>query len=123
MNAQTYKDKAPIRGLLFEDTMELFKKGQIIPKRLGVLHVHKKVRHSITFGCDVWAAPGKEWVAVPGTGNCLVHAKGSKRIHRNGTKQEMEARFVNLWVDLQGIDYAIVVDHSVEVMYVKTKPL
>ena len=32
---------------------ELFKKGQIIPKRIGGLHVHRKARHRLVFGCDV----------------------------------------------------------------------
>ena len=32
--------------------MEFFKKGQLVPKRLGVAICHKKQRHHIVFGVD-----------------------------------------------------------------------
>ncbi|AWX01076.1 hypothetical protein DPF84_04630 [Enterobacter hormaechei] len=33
--------------------MELFKKGQLVPKRLGMVTCHKKQRQHIKFGTDV----------------------------------------------------------------------
>lgn len=50
---------------------ELFKKGQIIPKRIGGLHVHRKARHRLVFGCDV-LIDGANWVAAPWTGESMV---------------------------------------------------
>lgn len=32
---------------------EIFKKGQIVPKRLGLINVHNKARHNVLFACDV----------------------------------------------------------------------
>ena len=56
--------------------MELFKKGQLIPKRIGGLHVHRKARHRLTFGCDV-QIDGNNWIAVPDTGIAMVLCKKS----------------------------------------------
>lgn len=33
--------------------IEEFKKGQLVPKRLGTLLIHKKARHLVKFGVDV----------------------------------------------------------------------
>lgn len=33
--------------------IENFKEGQMIPKRLGMISCHKKVRQYVRFGCDV----------------------------------------------------------------------
>ena len=31
----------------------IFKKGQIVPKRLGLINIHSKARHNVRFACDV----------------------------------------------------------------------
>lgn len=46
--------------------MEHFKKGQIVPKRLGIMVATNQCQHRITFGCDV-DVDGKDIVAkTPG---------------------------------------------------------
>ena len=86
--------------------MELFKKGQLIPKRIGGLHVHRKARHRLTFGCDV-QIDGNNWIAVPGTGNSMVHCKKLGIRRNNGTYQSVDATFVDILFDASKVDYVI----------------
>ena len=86
--------------------MELFRKGQLIPKRIGGLHVHRKARHRLVFGCDV-QIDGNNWIAVPGTGNSMVDCKKLGIRRNNGTYQEVNANFIDVHFDASGIDYVI----------------
>ena len=86
--------------------MELFKKGQLIPKRIGGLHVHRKARHRLVFGCDV-QIDGNNWTAIPGTGDCMIHCKKLGIRRNNGTYQNIHADFVDIHFEANKIDYAI----------------
>ena len=86
--------------------MELFKKGQLIPKRIGGVYVHRKARHRLVFGCDV-QIDGNNWIAVPDTGNSMVHCKKLGIRRNNGTYQKVHADFVNIHFNANNIDYVI----------------
>ena len=75
--------------------MELFKKGQLIPKHIGGLHVHRKARHCLTFGCDV-QIDGNYWIAVPDTGIAMVLCKKLGISRNNGTYQSVLADFIDI---------------------------
>ena len=85
---------------------ELFKKGQIIPKRIGGLHVHRKARHRLVFGCDV-LIDGTNWIAVPDTGESMVHCKKLGIRRNNGTYQSVEAAFNGVNFNANKIDYVV----------------
>ena len=89
--------------------MELFKKGQLIPKRIGGLLVHRKARHRLTFGCDV-QIDGNNWTAVPDTGVSMVHCKKLGIRRNNGTYQNVHADFVDIYFEANKIDYVIRTD-------------
>ena len=78
---------------------EIFRKGQIVPKRLGFVITHKKTQHNVTFGCDV-EVTGRVVKAIsepsPSVMMCNTH-KGRKR--KNGTIQRGNYGFVNIIVD------------------------
>lgn len=92
--------------------MELFKKGQLIPKRIGGLHVHNKARHRLTFGCDV-QIDGNNWIAVPDTGIAMVLCKRLGIRRNNGTYQRVRADFVDIHFEANKIDYAIMTDREI----------
>lgn len=85
---------------------ELFKKGQIIPKRIGGLHVHRKARHRLVFGCDV-LIDGGNWIAVPGTGKSMVIANKLGVRRNNGTYQSVEAAFKDVHFNANKIDCVV----------------
>ncbi|EIQ8120727.1 hypothetical protein ACES27_004606 [Salmonella enterica] len=85
---------------------ELFKKGQIIPKRIGGLHVHSKARHRLVFGCDV-LIDGSNWIAMPNTGKSMVTAKKLGIRRNNGTYQSVEAAFKDIHFNANKIDYVV----------------
>lgn len=85
---------------------ELFKKGQIIPKRIGGLHVHRKARHRLVFGCDV-QIDGSNWIAVPETGESMVIIKKLGVRRNNGTYQSVEAAFNDINFNANKIDYVV----------------
>lgn len=89
--------------------MELFKKGQIIPKRIGGVYVHRKARHRLVFGCDV-QIDGNNWIAVPDTGNSMVHCKKLGIRRNNGTYQNVDANFVDTHFNANKIDCVIKTD-------------
>lgn len=85
---------------------ELFKKGQIIPKRIGGLRVHRKARHRLVFGCDV-RIDGSNWIAVPETGKSMVIIKKLGVRRNNGTYQSVEAAFKDVHFNANKIDYVV----------------
>lgn len=89
--------------------MELFKKGQLIPKRIGGLHVHRKARHRLVFGCDV-QIDGNNWIAIPDTGIAMVHCKELGIRRNNGTYQSVHADFKDVYFKANKIDYVIKTD-------------
>lgn len=70
--------------------MEYFKKGQMIPKRLAIVDVHRKARHAVTFGSDVFCDIKGNIIVLVGTGESIVNVKswrlGIRR--NNGTSQK-----------------------------------
>lgn len=72
--------------------MEYFKKGQMIPKRLGLVDVHRKARHAVTFGSDVFCDINGNIIVLAGTGQSLINVKGWRLgIRRNnGTFQKKD---------------------------------
>lgn len=95
--------------------MELLKKGQLIPKRIGGLRVHRKARHRLTFACDV-QIDGNNWIAVPDTGISMVHCKKLGIRRNNGTYQKVDANFVNIYFNANKIDYVIKTDKEILVV-------
>lgn len=95
--------------------MELFKKGQLIPKRIGGLCVHRKARHRLTFGCDV-QIDGNNWIAVPDTGVSIIHCKKLGIRRNNGTYQKVDANFVNIYFNANRIDYVSKTDKEILVV-------
>ena len=85
---------------------ELFKKGQIIPKRIGGLHVHRKSRHRLVFAGDV-LIDGGNWIAVPETGKSMVIVKKLGVRRNNGTYQSVEAAFKDVHFNANKIDYVV----------------
>ena len=92
--------------------MELFKKGQIIPKRIGGLHIHSKARHRLVFGCDV-RIDGNNWIAVPDTGIAMVLCKKLGILRNNGTYQSVHADFKDVYFEANKIDYVIKTDRKI----------
>ena len=86
--------------------MELFKKGQLIPKRIGGLNVHRKARHRLVFGCDV-QIDGNNWIAVPDTGFTMVLCKKLGIRRNNGTYQRVHADFKDVYFKANKIDCVI----------------
>lgn len=64
---------------------EYFKRGQLVPKRLGLISVHKKVRPRVTFGTDV-VIEGK--TITPIHNGAVFKVMPLYRTMRNGTKQK-----------------------------------
>ena len=85
---------------------ELFKKGQITPKRIGGLYVHRKARHRLVFGCDA-LIDGGNWIAVPETGKSMVIVKKLGVRRNNGTYQSVEAAFKDVHFNANKIDYVV----------------
>lgn len=95
--------------------MELFKKGQLIPKRIGGLHVHRKARHHLTFGCDV-QIDGNNWIAIPDTGIAMVLCKKLSIRRNNGTYQNVRADFVDIHFEADKIDYVLMTERKIPVV-------
>ena len=64
---------------------EYFKKGQLVPKRLGMISAHKKVRHLVTFGTDV-VVEGR--TITPIREGVTFKVMPLYRTMRNGTRQK-----------------------------------
>lgn len=73
---------------------ELFKKGQLVPKRIGHIKCHKKVRHQIVFGADVRVS-GNVFTLLENTGKCIFDCKEFKRKRNNGTYQKLGVAIQN----------------------------
>lgn len=67
---------------------ELFRKGQMIPKRLKMAFTHRRAQHCITFGCDV-LVEGRVIRAVdPSSGPIMNIPAFISRKRKNGTRQK-----------------------------------
>ena len=89
---------------------DIFKKGQIIPKRIGGVTIHKKARHRVRFGCDV-EVNGSHWKAINDNGVAIVKIDAQTYIaHKNGTKQKVSVIFKNI-----NFDCAWLANHAVSV--------
>lgn len=67
---------------------ELFRKGQMIPKRLKMALTHRRAQHCITFGCDV-LVEGRFIRAVdPSSGPIMNIPAFISRKRTNGTRQK-----------------------------------
>lgn len=73
--------------------MEFFKKGQMVPKRIGMVFVHKKSRHAITFGCDVMVG-GNTITAITEGSIITVAARVSRKMN-NGTRRNEIVYFID----------------------------
>lgn len=78
---------------------EYFKKGQLVPKRLGMMSVHKKVRHLVTFGTDV-VVEGK--TITPIREGVIFKVMPLYRTMRNGTRQKHTASICGVRVNHMG---------------------
>ncbi|QIW86685.1 hypothetical protein KMC53_gp58 [Klebsiella phage LASTA] len=79
--------------------VEHFKKGQMVPKRLGVVFTHKKNQSNVTFGCDV-EVDGRMVRATSPTERGVICINGYKGRRRgNGTFQRVNYAFVGFQID------------------------
>lgn len=70
---------------------ELFQKGSIVPRRLGlVMTTDRKAQHCLNFGCDVYV-DGKTLYLIGDGSVFLVRRMG--RPMRNGTRKKVSIRF------------------------------
>lgn len=92
---------------------ELFKKGQIVPRRIGHIKCHKKVRHMITFGADVRVS-GNVFTVLQGTGQYLFKCGLLGRKRNNGTFQKTGLDIENVQCVFEGSEsgFALVEDES-----------
>lgn len=81
--------------------MEFFKKGQMVPKRIGMVFVHKQARHAITFGCDVMV-DGNTITAITEGTIITVRARVSREMN-NGTRRHEIVSFIG--AEFVGIPY------------------
>lgn len=73
--------------------MEFFKKGQIVPKRLGFVSTHRKAMVNVTFGCDV-SVHGSVVTPIGSPAKSVIHCAVFKgRIRKNGTIQRVQYEF------------------------------
>jgi hypothetical protein len=93
---KTQQNGTPIQG---GGVRYVFKKGQIIPKRIGsrFLDVPKKARHFVVFGCDVTVeVAGDVCRAMAESAGPLIRLAHIPSIRRNnGTRQKVVARISN----------------------------
>lgn len=82
---------------------ELFKKGQLVPKRIGHIKCHKKVRHQIVFGADV-SVSGNLFHVLPNTGPYLFQLGLLKRKRNNGTFQDTDITIEGIKVSFEEVD-------------------
>lgn len=79
--------------------MEFFKKGQIVPKRLGFVLTHRKSRVNVTFGCDV-SVHGSVVTPIGSPAKSVIHCIVFKgRIRKNGTIQRVQYQFNKFSID------------------------
>lgn len=78
---------------------EYFKKGQLVPKRLGMMSVHKKVRHLVTFGTDVVV---EDKTITPIREGVIFKVMPLYRTMRNGTRQKHTASICGVRVNPMG---------------------
>ncbi|EOI5799814.1 hypothetical protein ACOII5_004384 [Cronobacter dublinensis] len=76
---------------------ETFKKGQMVPKRLKMALTHRKVQHSITFGCDVVVYGRLIKPIRPGDGPIFSLPYRVARCRNNGTWQKFTINFDNVF--------------------------
>ena len=79
---------------------EIFRKGQLVPKRLGGVIVHSKARHQVTFGTDVEVS-SKTFRALSNGGPVILIKPTSRRMN-NGTRKHEVVAFVGLKVYTSG---------------------
>lgn len=80
---------------------EIFRKGQLVPKRLGIVHVHRKARHQVTFGTDVEVIGNTLRAMAPG-GSVLFARIPSYRVMNNGTRKRECLSFSKFTIDCSG---------------------
>jgi len=93
--------------------MERFKKGQLIPKRLGIVQIKSKLRHLVTFGCDV-EVTGK-MITATSVGPCICMSRSYVGGTRGKPRIYSRAYFNGIHVngfrgDNESIAYAVNVD-------------
>lgn len=76
-------------------TREIFRKGQMVPKRLSMAVTHRKVQHKITFGCDTIICGRTLSPAVIGDGPIFNLPANIFRVRNNKTKQKVLVSFLN----------------------------
>lgn len=80
---------------------EIFRKGQLVPKHLGIISVHRKARHQVTFGTDVEVI-GNTLRAIGPGGSVLFARVPPYRVMNNGTRKHERLSFSKLTIDCSG---------------------
>lgn len=80
---------------------EMFRKGQLVPKRLGIVSVHRKARHQVTFGTDVEVIGNMLRAMRPGL-SVLCAPVHTYRGMNNGTRKRECLSFSIFTIDCSG---------------------
>lgn len=83
---------------------EIFRKGQMVPKRLSMVLTHRRAQHLLTFGCDVVVDGREVRTVMQGDGPMIVLPRRVCRTRTNGTKQQYNVLFLSFIVTGAEID-------------------
>jgi hypothetical protein len=91
----------------FDGILHSFRKGQIIPKRLGVrfFDIPKRARHFLVFGCDVTVEVTNTVCRIfsKGNGYAIFVKPGMAILRNNGTRQKVTVTFSNVHMIGSGV--------------------
>lgn len=78
------------------ESRDIFRKGKIVPKRLGMVLTHRRAQHKITFGCDTIICGRTLSPAVIGDGPIFNLPANICRVRNNKTKQKVPVVFLDM---------------------------
>lgn len=82
---------------------EVFRKGQMVPKRLGFVSTHRKTQCHVTFGCDVEICGNViKALSDPSTGVFVCNTFRG-RVRKNGTIQRFPYKFSSMHIDCNNL--------------------
>lgn len=93
-------------------TREIFRKGQMVPKRLSMVLTHRRAQHKITFGCDTIICRRTLSPAVIGDGPIFNLPANICRVRNNKTKQKVPVVFLDMHFSYCGVGLEVSNDKS-----------
>ena len=80
-----------------------FKKGQIVPRWIGVKAKDRKAQHCIKFGGDASYENGKLFLESDGAVMCI---SGIRRVMKNGTTKKSPVDIKELYIDCSRVNHS-----------------